>query len=217
MILAALAAASAGGTRVSPAAQTLDRVVASIGHTAITAIDVEQEYRFERFLDAQWPPPPPQPANLADAREHLTHQILLNGEENPGPADRAESEKAAAERLAALRKAFGRPEDFQRALQDLGMTETEVLARIAEQELMLRLIDQRLRPAASPSDDEVAGYYRSTFVPEFQKKNGGAAAPPLSEVDAQIREILIQKRINELLDQWIEELKPTTNVRFHSF
>lgn len=215
--MATLAAAIPAGLRVCPAAQTLDRVVASIGHAAITASDVEREYRFERFLDAQWPPPPPNSAALASAREHLTYQILLNREENPGPADRAESEKAAAVRLAALHKEFSRPEDFQRALQDLGMTEAEVLARIAEQELMLRLIDQRMRPAASPSDDEVAGYYRSTFVPEFQKKNGGAAAPPLSEVEAQIREILIQKRINELLDQWIEELKPTTNVRFHEF
>jgi len=215
--LAALAAAIALNTRVCPAAQTLDRVVASIGHVAITASDVEQEYRFERFLDAQWPPPPSTSAALASAREHLTYQILLNREENPGPADRAEGEKAAAERLATLRKEFGRPEDFQHALQELGMTDTEALARMAEQELMLRLIDQRLRPAASPSDDEVAGYYRSTFVPEFQKKNGGAAAPPLSEVEAQIREILTQKRTNELLDQWIEELKPTTNVRFHEF
>ena len=165
----------------------------------------------------QWPPPPPDAAALADARERLTYQMLLTHEENPGPAERAESEKSAAERLAALRKEFAHPEDFQRALKDLGMTETEVLARIAQQELMLRLIDQRLRPAASPSDDAVADYYRSTFVPEFQKKNGGAAAPPLSEVEDQIREVLIQKRINELLDQWIEELKPTTNVRFHSF
>ena len=82
---------------------------------------------------------------------------------------------------------------------------------------MLRLIDQRLRPAASPSDDAVADYYRSTFVPEFQKKNAGARPPPLSEVEEQIREVLTQKRINELLDQWIEELKPTTDVRFHSF
>ena len=97
------------------------------------------------------------------------------------------------------------------------MTETEVVARIAQQELMLRLIDQRLRPEASPSDDAVAEYYRSTFVPEFQKNNNGAAAPSFSEVEDQIREILVQKRINELLDQWIEELKPTTNVRFHSF
>ena len=192
-------------------------MVASIGHAAITASDVEQEYRLERFLDAQWPAPPPSSADLAGARERLTYQILLTREENPGPADKAESEKAATERLAALRKEFAHPEDFQRALKGLGMTETEVVARIAQQELMLRLIDQRLRPEASPSEQEVADYYHSAFLPEFQKKNGAAKAPPLSEVEGQIREVLIQKRINELLDRWIEELKPTTNVRFHSF
>jgi hypothetical protein len=207
---------AAGGT-ICPAAQTLDGVVASIGYRAITASDVEQEYRLEQFLNAQWPPSPPDAAALAAAREHLTYQEILTGEEHPGAAEKAESEKAAGERLAALRKEFARPQDFQRALEKLGMNETELLARIAQQELMLRLIDQRLRPAASPSDEAVGEYYRSTFVPEFQRKNGGAAAPALSEVEDQIREILIQKRINELLDEWIEELKPTTRVRFHSF
>jgi hypothetical protein len=215
-MLVAWVAFIAGSGTFCPAAQILDRVVASIGNAAITASDVEQEYRLERFLDAQWPPPPPDSAALAGARERLTYQLLLTREENPGPADRAEIEKSAAERLAALRKGFANPEDFQRALQELGMTETELAARIAQQELMLRLIDQRLRPAASPSEKEIADYYDSTFVPEFQKKNGGAAAPPLSEVEAPIREVLIQKRMNELLDQWIEELKPVTNVRFHS-
>ena len=213
----ALAAGIAASGTVCPAAQILDRVVASIGLKAITASDVEQEYRFERFLDGQWPAPPPSSAALADAREHLTYQVLLNGEENPGPAEKAESEKSAAGRLAALHKEYAHAEDFQRALKDLGMTEAEVLARIAQQELMLRLVDQRLRPAAAPSDDEVTAYYRSNFVPEFQKKNSGAAAPPLSQVDGQIREVLTQKRINELLDEWIEELKPTANVRFHTF
>jgi hypothetical protein len=213
----ALAAVIAARGTICPAAQTLDSVVASIGYVAITASDVEQEYRFERFLDGQWPAPASNSTTLASAREHLTYQVLLTRVENPGPADRAESEKSAAERLAPLHKEYAHPEDFQHALKDLGMTETELVARIARQELTLRLIDQRLRPAASPSDDDVAGYYRSTFVPEFQKKNGGAAAPPLSEVEGQIREVLIQKRINELLDQWLAELKPTTDVRFHSF
>lgn len=200
-----------------PAEQILDRVVASIGNVAITATDVEQEYRLERFLDAKWPPPPPNSAALADAREHLTYQVLLTREENPGPTEKAESEKSAAERLAALRKEYGPSDKFQGALKDLGMTETGILERIAQQELLLRLIDQRLRPEASPNDEEVADYYRSIFVPEFQKKNPGATAPELSEVEGQIREILTQKRINELLDRWVEELKPTTNVRFHSF
>jgi hypothetical protein len=195
----------------------LDSVVASINLKAITASDVEQEYRFERFLDAQWPAPPASSAELAGARKRLTYQLLLIGEEKPGPAEAAESKKSAAERLTAVRKGFTHPGDYQQALKDLGLTETDVLVRLAGQELMLRLVDERLRPAASPSEDEVANYYRSTFVPEFQKKNGGAAAPPLSEVGSQIREVLTQKRINELLDQWIEELKPTSNVRFHSF
>ncbi len=212
-----LLASALGGRNLRGATQTLDSVVASISNLAITASDVEKEYQFERFLDAQWPPPPPDAAALASAREHLTYQALLTQVENPGTAEKAESEKSAAERLAALRKEYAHPQDFERAVKDLGMTETEVVARIAQQELMLRLIDERLRPAASPSEDDVAAYYRSTFVPAFQKKNHGAAAPSLAEVAGQIEEILIQKRINELLDQWIEELKPTTDVRFHSF
>jgi hypothetical protein len=203
--------------KVCRATEILDRVVASIGPVAITESDVRQEYLFERFLDGQWPAPAPDSAALAAAREHLTYQMLLTREENPGPAEVAESEKSAQELLATLHKGFARPEDFQDALQTLGMTEAEVLARLAQQELMLLLINQRLRPEASPSEDEVADYYRTTFVAEFQKKNGGAAAPPVAEVADQIREILIQKRINELLDQWIEELKPISRVRFHSF
>jgi hypothetical protein len=199
------------------AAQVLDRVVASIGHVAITASDVQQECRFESFLSAQWPPPPPDAAALASARERLTDQVLLNREENPGPAEKLVSEKTAAERLASLRKEFAHPQNYQRALGDLGMTENEVAARLAQDVLMLSLIDQRLRPGAFPSDEAVAEYYHSTFVPEFQRRNNGAPAAPLSAVEDQIREILIQKRINELLDQWIEELKPTFNVRFHEF
>jgi len=199
------------------ASQTLDRVVASVGNVAITATDVVQEYRFERFLDAQWPPPPPTAGQLADVRERLTYQMLLTREENLGPDDQAASQQPAAARAAALRKAYLGPEGYERAMKELGLTEAQVLARIKQQELMLRLIDQRLRPAALPGEDEVNDYYRSTFVPEFQKKNGGASVPAFAEVEREIQEVLTQKHINDLLGQWIDELKPATNVRFHSF
>lgn len=207
----------AANSTVLPAAETLDRVVASIGNMAITASDVEQEYRFERFLDGQWPPLPPGTSQLAAARDRLANQMVLEQEENPSPTDRAESEKAAAARLAELRKHYAQPGQYEQALKDLGMSEAALAARVTQQELILRLIDQRLRPAASPSDDEITAYYRSTFAPEFEKKNGGAPPPPLPEVAGQIREILTQKRVNELLDEWIEELRPTTNLRIHIF
>jgi hypothetical protein len=184
---------------------------------AITANDVMQEYQFERFLDAQWPPPPPTAVRLKDVGERMTYQILLTHEESLGPDDQTASENSAAQRLAAVRKAFSYPQNYEVALKQLGLTEAQVLARMAQQELMLRLIDQRLRPAAFPGEDEVNQYYNSTFVPEFEKKNSGASPPALQRVETQIREILTQKNINELLGQWIDELKPATNVRFHSF
>ncbi len=211
-----LASLLAGGNLFA-GTQTLESVVASVGNIAITSRDVEKEYRFERFLDGQWPPPPPNAAALHAARQALAYQTVLAQQENPGPTEKADAEKTAAERLAALRKEFARPDVFLAAMRDLGMTEAQLLARITQEELMLRLIDERLRSEASPNDDAVAHYYQSTFVPRFEKKNAGVAAPPLSEVAGQIREILTQQRINELLDQWLEDLRPTIPVRFYDF
>jgi hypothetical protein len=197
--------------------EDLDRVVASVGNVAITSSEVEREYRWERFLDAQWPVPAPDAATLTHVRERLTYHVLLRREDNPAAAVQPEAQKAAEARLATSRKFFARSQDFQAALQSLGLTEEEVTARLVEEDRMLHQVDQRLRPAASPSDDAVSDYYRQTFIPEFQKMNPGAATPPFTEVEDQIREVLTEKRINELLDQWIEELKPTSRVRFHSF
>lgn len=188
-----------------------------MGDVAITASEVQHEYRLECFLDGRWPPPAPNAATLAHVRERLAYQVLLRREDSPEAGDQLESKKAAEVRLGTIRKGFARNQDFQAALQSLGLTEAEVLARIVEEDHLLHLVDQRLRPAASPSEDAVSDYYRQTLVPEFQKKNPGAAPPPFTEVEDQIREVLTEKRINELLDQWIEELKPTSRVRFHSF
>jgi hypothetical protein len=205
------------GINAGAATEVLDTVVASVGNVAITSSDVAKEYRFERFLDGEWPAPPPDAAALNDVRQRLVYQALLAEEENPDPDERAESGKAAAERLQAVRKQFAHPEDYSAALSALGMTESEVLARIVQQDLLLRLISERLRPEASPTDDDVANYYRSIFIPQFQKQNTGVAAPALSDVSDQIREVLIQKRINALLEEWIEELGPTRQVKVHTF
>ena len=51
LIVASLAAILGTGGSICPAVQILDRVVASIGHVAITASDVDQECRFESFLE----------------------------------------------------------------------------------------------------------------------------------------------------------------------
>jgi hypothetical protein len=200
---------------VLSSAEILDRVVASIGDVAITQSDVEREYRLERFLDGQWPPPPPDNKALDQARERLVYQRLLLEEDTQGASRDAAVEKTAAEELDGLRKRFPSERDYQSALQSLHLDEKQILTALTDQQRILRIIEQRLRPAAAPATLDVESYYRDVFAPEYMRAHS-TPVPPLTEVEGQIREILAQKKIDQLLASWLEELRPS-RVRFHSF
>jgi len=194
----------------------LDRVVASIGDVSVTQSDVEHEYRLERLLDGQWPPPPADSKTLDQVRERLTYQKLLLEEETQDVTRDPEPEKTAKEELEGVRKRFASAHDFESALQSLHMDEKQVLNALIDQQRILRVVEQRLRPAAAPASTDVEAYYRDVFVPEYARTHS-TPAPPLADVEGQIQEILVQKKINELLASWLEELRPGRGVRFHSF
>jgi hypothetical protein len=205
-----------GLTAVFSRAEILDRVVASIGDVAITQSDVEREYRLERFLDGLWPPPPADSKTLDQARERLVYQKLLLEEETQDISHDPALEKTAAEELDGLRRRFPSEQHYQSALQSLQMDEKQILTTLVDQQRILEIIEQQLRPAAAPGTNDVESYYRDVFAPEFMRTHG-TPVPPLTEVEGQIREILAQKKIDQLLANWLEELKPIRRMRFHSF
>lgn len=198
------------------AAETVDRVVASIGNAALTASDVEQEYRFELFLSGQSPSAPADPATLERVRDRLIDQRLLAEEAEAEKVERTDLPPQAAATLAEVRRKHPSEEAFQAALRTLEMDEQEVLKRLEDQALVLRIIDQRLRPAAWVERAEIEAYYRKTFGREHVEQAAGTA-PALEEVENQIREILAQEKIDHLLPTWLEELKTSRRVRVHSF
>lgn len=197
-------------------AEVLDRVVASFENTVLTQSDVEREYRFELFLEGKMPTEMPDSAILKQACERLVSQKLLALESESGSAVSEALRAAALQDLDETRKRFANQEAYQSALASLGMTERQVLGRLVERRQILQTIDQRLRPAAAPEASEIETYYRETFAPEYARRNQGPA-PPLAEVESQIRELLVQQKIDQLLAQWLEELKSSRQVRFHSF
>jgi hypothetical protein len=197
-------------------AEILDRVAASVGDVAITQSDVEHAYRLERFLDGQWPPPPPDSKTLEQVRDRLTYQKLLLEEETQDLSHDPAMVKTAAEMLEGVRKGFPSARDFESALQSLHMDEKQILTTLVDQQRILRIIEQRLRPMAAPATTDVESYYHDVFTPEYTRTHT-SPVPPLTEVEGQIQEILVQKKINELLASWLEELRPGRGVRFHSF
>jgi hypothetical protein len=195
-------------------AEVLDRVAASIGDMAITQSDVEHGYRLERFLDGQWPPPAPDSNTLKQACERLVYQKVMLEEETQDLSHDPALEKAATEELYGVRKRFPTEKDYQSALQSLQMDEKQILTTLIDQQRILRIVDERFRPLAAPATAEVESYYRDVFTPEYTRAHG-PDVPPLAEVEGQIEEILVQKKIDQLLADWLEELAPSHRVHFY--
>lgn len=201
---ALLLAASARCQAVAPTV-TLDRVVASIGNVPLTGQDVEQEYRLESFLaTGKVPAQAPDAAGTASARTRLINQALLEQTMTQYSFDQSAVDRDAAATMAELRKKFTDQAAFDSALHALGMTSGQLLAKLKEHAEILQMIDGQLRPSAVVSAQEIETYYQKTLVPSYA---GKSSPPALKDVRSEIREILVQQKINQLLDQWLAELK----------
>ena len=192
--------------------QTLDRVVASVGKTAITESDVLQEYRLEKFLDdGRVPVDLPGSLEMEKLRDRLIDQRLLETEEEDSTAATEASAGESRQRLETLEKKFPSENAFEAALQRLGITKQQLLGEIATQQRILHIVDDRLRPAAVVDSEEVQDYYRQTLVPQLAR-SGNRKPPPLPEVEAKIREILVQRKIDQLLTRWLSQLRSAQHV-----
>lgn len=184
---------------------TLNRVVALVGGIPVTQRDVDQEHRLETFLSTgKVPLSPSSSAAMASAQSRLINQKLLEQALTQYRFDPNAVDRDAAGRMTALRKRFKDEAAFQSALRALDMTEPQLLAKLKEQSEILQMIDEQLRPSATVSAQDIENYYQKTLVPSYA---GKGSPPALKDVRSEIREILTQKDINQLLDQWVAELK----------
>jgi hypothetical protein len=187
-------------------------VVASFDGAAITQSDVEQEYKLEDFLEAgRLPDRPPDPAIFGRILGRLIDQRVLAGEVETEGLSALDVRRAVAERLSEIRKKFPSDQAFHSALRSLGMDENQLRAKLEEQQRVVQMIDRRMRPDATPNESEVEAYYHTTFVPELARRGG--SPPTLTEVEDQIVEILVQKKIGQLLEAWLKELRSTHRIR----
>ena len=208
-----------GCSLLSPAAraaETLDRVVGSVGNIAITESEVEMEHRFENFLECKSQGSQPGLQDLQQARDRLIKQTLLVLEAEAEGVDKSDSAARATQMLEQVRRTYPDAAAYQAAMESTGFTEAQILERLQRHVRSLRLIDQRLRPNAWVDRPEIETYYTETFVPEFLRRNEGPA-PSLGEVEDQIHEILVQQKVDQLLAEWLKEIEMNRQVKVHSF
>lgn len=189
----------------SPPGVPLNRVTAAVGGIPITQHGVELEWRLEKLLqDGKAPRETPTESELAAARDRLIDQTVLEQALADYQINTKEADSEAAARIADLRKKFPDQSAFAAALRDAGVAEATLTARLKQQNEIMQMIDGQLRPAATVSPQEVQTYYEKTLVPSY---SGKGPAPALKQAQSRIREILTQQKINQLLDQWLAQLK----------
>jgi hypothetical protein len=198
----ALATSSFGG-------QIVDRVVSNVNGHVVLQSDWEQEVAFEAFSNAR-DPDSFTSAERNAALDRLIDQELLR--EQLRPSQPAPAEQIAA-RAAEVRKLYpdcATDEGWHAKLQRYGLTQSLLEKRLGEQIQLMKLVEDRLRPSIQIDQQAVETYYNDQLLPDM--KRVGSRATPLPEVFGRIKDLLAERKMNELLSGWLASLRSGSHI-----
>lgn len=115
--------------------------------------------------------------------------------------------------VADIRARFPNDEAFRKTLRDLGLTQQALRQLVARQLMVLTHVEEQLGPRVFVSLDDITQYYRTTFTQEMQRQK--APVPPLDDVREQIRTVLKERRLNQELDRWTEDLRRKADIHIY--
>jgi peptidyl-prolyl cis-trans isomerase SurA len=193
------------GLSLPPVARTqqvVDRIVARVDHDVITQSDLNELGRFQKLVDGKQQP-------SADRLRERVEQWIVNREASLS-GFRAPDAKAADKAFTNLQKRIGTPAEFEKKLKEVGLTASQVKQMLERQIFLSRYLDYKFRPEVQVNERQIEEYYRKTLVPEL--KRAGQNLPPLASVADKIREVLVERGINQRATEWLDEMRARWKV-----
>ncbi|HUA19921.1 MAG TPA: hypothetical protein VMB25_14320 [Bryobacteraceae bacterium] len=189
--------------------EIIDRIAITVGNEVITESQIIEELRVTAFLNHDKLDLSLEARRLAAAR--LIEQALVRREMELSryPAPSANDAEVSLKSVQAM---YPSEQQYQKQLDDYGITEDALKRRLLWQLTLLRFVDFRFRPGIQIADSDVQAYYQQQRS-EWQKK-GVKPIPSLEETRAQIEEILTQNAIDQALDRWITDQQTQMTIRY---
>jgi peptidyl-prolyl cis-trans isomerase SurA len=192
----------------------LDRVVAIVNGDLVLESDVEAEQRFAAFQPFATAKAMTEDAlveRLID-RQLILQQLALQPQP-PVPDADVDAE------LSALRKSIPKCAEYhceadagwRKFVEDQGFTMDELHERWRVRMDVLRFIEERFRMGIRVLPEEIDAYYKNTMLPAYAVEK--AVAPPEATIANRIQEILLQQRVDKLLDDWLTSLRAQGRVQ----
>lgn len=194
------------------AGERIDGVVATVNHQAILQSEWDDATRFEAFMQ-QKPLSAVTDTDRVSALQRLIDQRLLEMQ----MSDRSSlvpSRDELHSQIAKLRAQVPVAKDdlaWRTLVASYGLTERRLEEHLRTETEMMNFIEVRLRPAIHVHPEEIEAYYESQLLPDMEK--AGVKIVTLQEVSPNIRELLVQRRMDEMLDAWLHNLRQQTPVQ----
>lgn len=183
--------------------QTVDGIAARIEGDIITESEVRELAALQQLANGKPKPRDEIIRELAD-QWIVRQEAAATRYQEPSQADVNRS-------YEQLVKNFASPADFEAQLASVGLSDAAVRRLLRDQLYLSRFLDYRFRPTVQVSDQQIQDYYNSELVPELKKRS--ETVPPLDAVDDKIREVLIQRAIDDRAEKWLDETRSRLNIQ----
>ncbi|HVN79013.1 MAG TPA: hypothetical protein VMW38_08450, partial [Terriglobia bacterium] len=142
--------------------------------------------------------------------QHLIQQALVREQVQTLAGDEATPEEVKHQ-FDLLEQKFGGRDLFEKTLQERHITKEALEGRLAWQIRVLKFLDNRFRQFVVILPNEIEEYYRNSLLPELARR-GNSTIPALAEVQGQIRDLLIEDKVNKQIDGWLNSLTESADI-----
>lgn len=207
LLLATATAARAQNTEI------LDRVIATVNRQPLLLSEWQASMRMEAFLQGRDLNTFSKEERQAALNRLIDRELL----QQQMQADYNPADKEVQERIKSIRSQINGAESdagWAQILHGYGLSVSDVEDSVRTQLQVMRFVDLRLRPTIRIDEETLQTYYRETLVPEV--RNRGAEPEPFEQVRPRIREIIIQQRMDGVLESWLATLRKQSEVHVTS-
>lgn len=197
------------------AGQIIDRIVATVNGHIILQSDWDDAVRCEAIMNGH-AQEQVTPKERKDVLDRMIDQELLQeqgSQQQSPPANNSD----VLQRQEQIKKFYNTVTDNQawsKLLVQYHVTEDEIKNKIALQMQLMQLINAHLRPEVEIDQKSIESYYNQDLLPQLRK--AGTQEIPLSKAAPQIKEILTQKKMNQLLVAWLQNLRSGSKIATNS-
>lgn len=186
------------GIAAEPDWETVEEVLAVVGSTPILLSDLELA-ALVRLVDSE----PEESANayrlrLLDARIRL--EIEFRDIEDGGLLFRLEIDPQRARQL--LTERGGGTARLDREFDAKGLVTADLDELVLRVAAVDAFVQQRLRPRISVNMDEIEAAYQQLLVDEIATSD--EAVPPMAAVRDRLYQLLVERKLNDEIERWLE-------------